>query len=197
MVDLHGGIVRVEGKLNPFARPSLKMDDPRLNSMHLDLDRREGFRKARSELLGACGDKTQTAIEAQEPDQVSRTIMQNLEGRLPPGGDFVLMDRQSVYPLRVGVNTVGRLPDNDIVLADPYVSRRHCAVLIHAGDGGELHDVASKNGTYLNGRRIDHPTRLNTGDEISMCDCRLVFVASLHAGSSFSSPSGQTATGVD
>jgi pSer/pThr/pTyr-binding forkhead associated (FHA) protein len=163
--------------------------------MHLDLNRREGFRKARSELLHACGDKTQMAIEAQEQAQVSRTALQNLEGRLPAGADFVLMDQASVYPLRVGVNTVGRLPDNDIVLADPYVSRRHCAVLIHAGDGGELHDVASKNGTYLNGRRIDHPTQLNSGDEIGMCDCRLVFIANVNPGSPGSSPSCQTEAG--
>jgi pSer/pThr/pTyr-binding forkhead associated (FHA) protein len=163
--------------------------------MHLDLNRKEGFRKARSELVHACGDKTQMAIEAQMPVLGSRTAIQYLEGRVPPGANFVLMDQHSVYPLRVGVNTVGRLPDNDIVLADPYVSRRHCAVLIHAGDGGELHDVASKNGTYLNGRRIDHPTRLNTGDEIGMCDCRLVFVANLNSNSSPSSPSGQTEAG--
>ena len=171
------------------------MDDPRLNSMHLDLSRREGFRKARSELLGACGDKTQIAIEAlapANPAESSKTVLQNLTGRLPTGIDFVLMNQEAVYPLRVGLNTVGRLADNDIVLSDPYVSRRHCAVLIHAGDGGELHDVASKNGTYLNGRRIDHPTRLNTGDEIGMCDCRLVFVANTDSSSSPKELSGQT-----
>jgi pSer/pThr/pTyr-binding forkhead associated (FHA) protein len=103
------------------------MDDPRLNSMHLDLNRREGFRKARSELLGACGDKTQMAIEASapaDPADASKTALQNLAGRLPSGIDFVLMDQQSVYPLRIGLNTVGRLSDNDIVLSDPYVSRR-------------------------------------------------------------------------
>jgi hypothetical protein len=170
------------------------MNDPRLNSMHLDLNRRDGFRKARSELLEACGDQTHMAIEAHPPSagsEVSKTAFENLGGRFPPGVDFALMDQKSVYPLRIGVNTVGRLTDNDVVLNDPYVSRRHCAVLIHAGDGGELHDVSSKNGTYLNGRRIDHPTRLNTGDEIGMCDCRLVFVANTNP-SSPSSPSGQT-----
>ena len=43
------------------------MTDPRLNSMHLDLRRREDFRKARSELLQSCGEQTQQAIEIQEP----------------------------------------------------------------------------------------------------------------------------------
>jgi hypothetical protein len=156
------------------------MTDPCLNSMHLDLERREDFRKARSELLQSCGEKTHQALEVHKPTgplSSSQTALQNLEGRLPPGVDFVLMDPDNIYPLKVGINTIGRLPDNNVVLEDPYVSRRHCAVLIHTGDGGELHDVASKNGTYLNGRRIDHPAVLHTGDEIRMCERRLIFVA--------------------
>jgi pSer/pThr/pTyr-binding forkhead associated (FHA) protein len=156
------------------------MTDPRLNSVHLDLKRREDFRKARSELLQSCGEQTRQAIEIQEPADPakgSETALRNLEGGLPTSVDFVLMDQDVVYPLSIGLNTVGRLPDNNVVVEDPYVSRRHCAVLVHAGDGGELHDVASKNGTYLNGRRIDHPTPLHTGDEIRMCDRRLIFVA--------------------
>ena len=57
------------------------------------------------------------------------------------------------------------MPDNDVVVADPSVSRRHCAVVVHTGQTCEIHDTASKNGTYLNGRRIDGPTRLAGGDE--------------------------------
>lgn len=62
-----------------------------------------------------------------------------------------------------------------MVVNDSYVSRRHCAVLIHAGKGCELHDTASKNGTYLNGNKISGPTRLKPGDEIRMCGKQLVF----------------------
>ena len=166
------------------------MDDPRLNSMHLETDRREGFRKARSELFHACGDQTHRVMEGQSQLDPSKTARQFSADRWPAGAEFVLMDQQTAFPLRVGLNTVGRLADNDIVLPDPYVSRRHCAVVIHAGDGGELHDVASKNGTYLNGRRIDHPTPLQSGDEIRMSDRRLVFVAQTNPPSS--SPTSQT-----
>jgi len=165
------------------------MTDPRLNSMHLDLQRREDFRKARAELLQSCGEQTEQAIEMQEPidpAQSSKTILQNLEGRLPSGMDFVLMDQETVYPLQTGLNTVGRLPDNNVFVQDPYISRRHCAVLIHAGNGGELHDVASKNGTYLNGQRIEQPAPLHTGDEIRMCDRRLILVAKSQMPSSAS-----------
>jgi hypothetical protein len=163
--------------------------------MHLDLGRREDFRKARSQLLQSCGPQTHEVIEIKEraeSAQGSKTALQNQEGRLPPGVEFGLMDQEAIYPLRIGVNTVGRLPDNSVVIEDPHVSRRHCAVLIHAGDGGELHDVASKNGTYLNGRRIDHPTPLRTGDEIRMCDCRLIFVAKRSSPSSSAPAPGPT-----
>ena len=150
-----------------------------LNSMHLDLPRREQFRKARARLLDACGDQTRCAIDLQgsldgPPD--SKTLIENLANRIPAGLECALLDQDSVYPLKVGLNTIGRLPDNDVVLDDPYVSRRHCAILVHSGSGFELHDVASKNGTFLNGSKLTGPTSLSSGDEIRMCDRQLVFV---------------------
>jgi hypothetical protein len=146
------------------------MGDPRLNSIHLEDPRRHEFRRAREALLGARGDCTRLA------DAGSKTAVQALEGCIPASCDCVVMDREQVYPLKVGLNTIGRLPDNDVVLADPYVSRRHCAILVHASKGFELHDVASKNGTFLNGRRLTGPTPIVSGDEIRMCDRHLIFV---------------------
>jgi pSer/pThr/pTyr-binding forkhead associated (FHA) protein len=89
----------------------------------------------------------------------------------------MLVDRQRSYPLQVGANTIGRLPDNDVVVEDADVSRRHCAILIHASQRCEVHDTASKNGTFVNGRRIFAPTDLKAGDEIQMCTRRLVLLA--------------------
>jgi hypothetical protein len=51
------------------------------------------------------------------------------------------------------------------------------AILVHLRDGCELHDIASKNGTYLNGVRLSRPTRLRSGDEIRVCDQRFVFLS--------------------
>ena len=48
---------------------------------------------------------------------------------------------------------------------------------VHSARGAELHDTASKNGTFLNGKRIFGPTRLVAGDEIRMCDKSVVFQA--------------------
>jgi pSer/pThr/pTyr-binding forkhead associated (FHA) protein len=158
------------------------MADHQMNSIHLEMPRREAFRRARSVLFGACGDQTRLAvnqIDSLGGPAGSRTILEQLEkgtNPLPNDLNCGLVDQGSVYPLKVGINTVGRMSDNDVVIEDPHVSRRHCAIVVHAGNGYELHDVASKNGTYLNGTRINGPSPLNSGDEIRMCDRQLIFV---------------------
>ena len=155
------------------------MTDPRLNSVHLELPRRQEFRAAREQLLKGRGTNT---LCAEGQGGFLPGGSPNLTAVERPGADavparFVLMDKDYVYPLKTGVNTIGRMPDNDVVLEDAYVSRRHCAILVHAGDTCELHDVASKNGTFLNGRKINGPTRLKSGDEIRMCTRNLVFMS--------------------
>jgi hypothetical protein len=161
-----------------YALLVLDMSDPRLNSVHLDLPRRLLFRQAREALLDARGWQT-VAAESADPDDSSLSgphTMVMRPGELPPPHvQYWLVDKDNLYPLKVGLNTIGRAPENDVVVPDAYVSRRHCAILVHAGSGCELHDIASKNGTFLNGRKLGGPTPINVGDEIRMCDCTLVF----------------------
>jgi signal transduction histidine kinase len=57
---------------------------------------------------------------------------------------------------------VGRSPNNDIVLEDSDVSRRHCLLKLHNHDF-DVEDLGSRNGTYLNGRRIEK-AHLRSGD---------------------------------
>lgn len=155
------------------------MIDPRLNSVHLEAPRREQYRRAREELLQARGVHT-VALEQEEDHEVlcncPNTFIDNPD-LAPPGLEFWLADKTGIYPLRTGINTVGRAHDNDVVLENAFISRRHCAILVHADHSCELHDTASKNGTYLNGQKLSGPTRLKCGDEIRMCDLSLVFVA--------------------
>jgi len=106
----------------------------------------------------------------------SHTMVQDGPDQPPASADHWLMDQGTIHPLKIGVNTIGRLPDNDVVIQGPYVSRRHCAILVHAGEKCELYDIASKNGTYINGAKLCGPTKLHSGDEIQMCDRRFVFM---------------------
>ena len=78
----------------------------------------------------------------------------------------------------MGVNSVGRLAETAVVLADEHVSRRHCAVVVHSDGRCELHDIASKNGTLLNGKRIAAPTPIAPGDFITLCGKLLELVES-------------------
>jgi hypothetical protein len=158
------------------------MSDPRLQSGHFEaLSRRQEYRRARETLLGARGWLTLAcehlhrlvddsddwpALLPVRPDQVI------------PGTKYLLLDRQTGcrYPLRTGLNTIGRLLDNDIVLEDFVISRRHCVLLVHGWGGCELHDTASRNGTFVNGRRVRQPTLLDSGDGIQVCQRLLLFV---------------------
>src|SRR5579885_362701 len=112
------------------------MADPRLNSVHLDPPRRADYRRAREELLRARGMNT-LAGEASPAEAVAdpHTLIQQDGGapQAPAGLNFWLVDNEYIYPLKVGINTVGRSPDNDVVVQDCYISRRHCAILVHAG----------------------------------------------------------------
>jgi pSer/pThr/pTyr-binding forkhead associated (FHA) protein len=49
--------------------------------------------------------------------------------------------------------TVGRDPGNDIILRDPKVSRHHSEIVFERGFF-VIHDLASANGTFVNGKRI-------------------------------------------
>jgi len=49
--------------------------------------------------------------------------------------------------------TIGRDPDCDIVIADPFVSRRH-AKIFYRDNRWFIEDVGSRNGTYVDGEDI-------------------------------------------
>jgi hypothetical protein len=149
------------------------MTDPRLNSLHLDPARRQDYRRARAALLHSCGDRTMYAECRHGDEGGSATAVWN-GGDGPVDFDCWLMDREFIYPLRVGVNTLGRSPDNDVVVEDSCVSRRHCVILVHANRACELFDTASRNGTYLNGNRLTRPAGLAPGAEVRVGDRQLV-----------------------
>ena len=63
--------------------------------------------------------------------------------------------------------TLGRQGDNDLVLLDSRISRRHARILKDS-QGYLLEDAGSRHGTFVNGERITAPRRLQSGDQISL-----------------------------
>ena len=63
-------------------------------------------------------------------------------------GQLIERVRSAATPIRVG-----RAFDNDLVLDDPRVSRRH-ALLRRVDDGFRVEDLGSTNGVFLNGVRV-------------------------------------------
>lgn len=104
---------------------------------------------------------------------LSRAEMQTVSGTkpLPPGPPPVAppgappgrpSGNTTVQVVRSPRLTIGRLPDNDVVLDDLLVSRRH-AVLLRRPDGNwQLEDLGSDNGTFVNGRRTQRATVAQT-----------------------------------
>lgn len=62
--------------------------------------------------------------------------------------------------------TLGRAPENDLVLdTDEFASVQHAKVEPRR-DGVWLHDLDSTNGTFLNGSKLTRPRKLTPGDVI-------------------------------
>jgi serine phosphatase RsbU (regulator of sigma subunit)/pSer/pThr/pTyr-binding forkhead associated (FHA) protein len=70
--------------------------------------------------------------------------------------------------------TIGRSPENDIIIKDPYSSNLH-AFIDPSDTGYVLRDNNSKNGTFLNGERIQGEIDLNKGDIILVGSTRIIF----------------------
>ncbi len=72
-----------------------------------------------------------------------------------------------LFPLDKPELLIGRELVNDIVISDADVSRKH-ARLLQQAEGWLVEDLASTNGTYVNGNRLSAPQRLQPGDQIKL-----------------------------
>jgi pSer/pThr/pTyr-binding forkhead associated (FHA) protein len=71
---------------------------------------------------------------------------------------------------------LGRAPENDIVVDDGTLSRRHLLLRRDGAGGWTIEDAGSSNGTTVNGRRLGRaPTRLEPGARIEAGAVRLSF----------------------
>ncbi|HYR29519.1 MAG TPA: FHA domain-containing protein, partial [Thermoanaerobaculia bacterium] len=71
----------------------------------------------------------------------------------------------TVYPLLDAEQTVGRAPSNSICIADGSISSVH-ARITRTAEGFFLEDLQSRNGTFVNGEKVDSKRLLTDGDLI-------------------------------
>ena len=109
-----------------------------------------------------------------------------LEG-LEPGKIFDLEGEEWV---------LGRSPDCDVVLDAAAVSRRH---LIVRNDNGpfSVKDLGSRNGTYINGSRVQETAPLRNRDQMLICDILFEFQGEEPPGGDGPEESPKTLSGAD
>ncbi len=71
--------------------------------------------------------------------------------------------------------TVGRSSQAEITLADDRISRRHAMIQKNDSGGYTVLDLGSRNGSFVNGRRITFPCPLTHGDRIALGSLEITF----------------------
>ncbi len=84
-----------------------------------------------------------------------------------PAGGYRLHVEEQRYPLRAGVNVVGRSGDCNVCIDSVKISRRHARITI-TPQLTSLEDLGSKNGTWVNDVRLDSPAQIRPGDEFRL-----------------------------
>ena len=79
------------------------------------------------------------------------------------------------FPVEKPVITIGRSKRNDLVLADQWLSRHHAEIRELDGDFA-IHDLDSRNGTLVNGAKINAQIPLQNGDIITLGDQSITFM---------------------
>jgi len=74
---------------------------------------------------------------------------------------------QKTFALPSNVTVIGRRHDCDLHIPLMPVSRRHCQLTLN-NETLTIRDLGSRNGTYLNGKRVDEAAVIQPGDYIKI-----------------------------
>jgi DNA-binding winged helix-turn-helix (wHTH) protein len=109
------------------------------------------------------------------------------ETAAPPSAALLtarLLWEDRLIPLSPGENVLGRDEDVSLRIDAPSVSRRHARIVVSLAEPATVADLGSKNGSWLNGRRLDdQPTPLRNGDALRLGKVELIFLDAKEKGS--------------
>ena len=86
---------------------------------------------------------------------------------------YVLHEEQR-FMLEEGENILGRKPECSVFIDEISVSRQHAKITV-SGKAAILEDLDSRNGTFLDGERIDRPVELRDGTAFRLGDAVLIY----------------------
>src|SRR3990167_2509944 len=78
------------------------------------------------------------------------------------------------HPMITSTLTIGRKPDNDLVINHPAVSGSHCRIILH-GDTYFVEDLNSTNGTLVNDKKIIK-SGIHNNDVITVAKHTITFI---------------------
>jgi pSer/pThr/pTyr-binding forkhead associated (FHA) protein len=91
-----------------------------------------------------------------------------------PYRTYIVRRGNHEFALNEGETVLGRDPHSHIHIEHPSVSRRHARISVQA-DKLMLEDLASRNGTFVDGRKITGPVQLRDGTIIGLGAIALTF----------------------
>jgi len=147
----------------------------------VEIERDEDLARGDVQVSSALIDASGEEIAADAPElghvETGHTMVLDREAllrdrpRAPRAFVEVVSERRRI-PLGVEALAIGRDPENELVLDDRRVSRRHAEIRLRLGRY-TLYDLQSTNGTYVNGRRVAEIV-LSDGDRVQIGGSELV-----------------------
>lgn len=129
------------------------------------------------------GDDVATLTALRDKAAAERASRPTPPGGTPPRTVLAVRKLQSSFPSMI---TIGRTRNNDVVIADPMVSKFHAYFRIHEGMW-LLADAGSANGTKVNDTELPRkgaPSTVRFGDRVSFGDSLLTFMDAASAWTS-------------
>ncbi|MFG2651921.1 FHA domain-containing protein [Streptomyces sp. NPDC048436] len=104
--------------------------------------------------FGSVADGPRAVLVGREPAPAAHAAPERPSAVRTPSATGTFRQPTSVRPLPARTVRIGRADDNDLVIDDLIVSRRHAELRVLADGTYEIVDLGSHNGTYLNGQPV-------------------------------------------
>ena len=126
------------------------------------------------ELRMALGDDARRPRYIRTVHRFGYAFCGNVAGTEPRQRAGFVIFKGNEAALYEGENVLGRDPAADICIDDSTVSRRHASIVV-TGDGAFVKDLNSKNGTVVDGAKVENGTALTEGQTIVLGDARVMY----------------------